>query len=419
MTDLRPHLPTRRRRLIQLIAAIGMLVLIPGTTLAVSIAWTRQFGTAATDAAGGIAVDSSGITVVGSTDGALTHQPKMTDAFIRRYSTAGAVLWTKQFGTDNQDRAEEVAADANGLTVTGSTDGRFYGPGETVLGVDDIFVRRYDRTGRVLWTRQFGTSEDESEGDIAADSGGLTVVGSTMGALAGRQRGDGDVVLRRYSYDGTVLWARQFGTDRAEFGSAVAADSAGITVGGGTDGDLVHPNAGPYSDAFIRRYDRQGQILWTRQFGQAGDDNVNSLAADATGITAVGYTYETPTEESISQAFIRRYDRQGKLLWSRIFGTEDSEIAWGVAQDPEALTVTGYTFGSLDAPSKGSFDVFVRRYSRTGSLLSRRQFGTQDAELGIDVAANAAGFAILGHTNGTFGGPNAGDLDVFVRRYVP
>jgi hypothetical protein len=287
------------------------------------------------------------------------------------------------------------------------------------LGVDDVFVRRYTKTGGVLWTRQFGTTEQEDPGDIAADPIGLTVVGTTMGALVGRQRGDGDVVVRRYAYDGRVLWTRQFGTPRAEFGDAVASDSGGITVGGGTDGDLVHPNAGPFSDAFLRRYDRHGRIVWTRQFGQAGDDNVNSIAADGTGITAVGYTHETPTEESTSQAFIRRYDRQGKLLWSRIFGTPESEIAWGVTQDPDVVTVTGYTFGALDGPSHGSFDVFVRSYRRSGTLQSRRQFGTADAELGIDVAANAAGFAVLGHTNGSFGGPNSGDLDVFVRRYVP
>ena len=119
-----------------------------------------------------------------------------------------------------------------------------------------------------------------------------------------------------------------------------------------------------------------------------------------------------------SQAFIRRYDRAGHLQWSKIFGSPDSEVAWGVAADADALTVTGYTFGDLDGDNEGSFDVFVRRYSRSGAAVWKRQFGTTQADLGIDVAADGKGFTILGHTAGALGGDPKGNLDVFVRRYT-
>jgi len=101
-----------------------------------------------------------------------------------------------------------------------------------------------------------------------------------------------------------------------------------------------------------------------------------------------------------------------------VFGTADSEIAWGVASDAGGLTVTGYTYGSLDGKNQGSFDVFVRRYSRTGSLVWRRQFGTNGADLGIDVAADSKGFTVVGHGNGSLGGSPKGELDVFVRRFL-
>ncbi len=143
-----------------------------------------------------------------------------------------------------------------------------------------------------------------------------------------------------------------------------------------------------------------------------------SLAADATGVTAVGYTHADATGNEPSQAFIRRYDRAGHLEWTKIFGSPDSEIAWGVAADADAITVTGYTFGDLDADNKGSFDVFVRRYGRNGPLKWHRQFGTGQADLGIDVAADGEGFTILGHTMGALGGDPKGNLDVFVRRYT-
>jgi len=148
--------------------ALALALLVPGTTLAASTAWTRQTATKAEDVAGGIAVDGGGITIVGTTQGNLARTVRgASDAFIRRYDRAGRVLWTRQFGTGGQDWAIDVAADAYGITVLGATDGSFTGGTAGPAGIKDIFVRRYDRSGKVLWTRQFGTSKDEDPGAIA------------------------------------------------------------------------------------------------------------------------------------------------------------------------------------------------------------------------------------------------------------
>jgi hypothetical protein len=414
----RSHRARAARRRITLGLAMGLTLISPSDILAGSFtaAWTRQFGTTDTDAAGGIAADGAGYVVVGVTNGNLSGQNKgYSDAFIRRYDGSGGIVWTRQFGTQLQDSGDAVAVDAGGYTVLGTTDGVFGGPGGT-LGRNDLFVRRYSRAGQVLWTERIGTGKNEVSGGVAADSGGITVVGSTGGNVAAPHRSM-DVVVGRYGFDGSVRWTRQFGTARADFGSAVSSDADGITVAGGTDGNLDGHNAGPFTDGFVRRYSRSGLVRWTRQFGQAGDDQVLSVAGDATGISAVGYTRSQPTTDVTGQAFIRRYDHSGTLVWKRIFGTPEEEIAWGVTQDHDALTVTGYTQGSLDGPNQGGYDAFVRRYDRSGSLHWGAQIGTVDAEIAVGVAAGTGGFAVLGHTNGAVHGPNQGDLDIFVRKY--
>jgi hypothetical protein len=398
-------------------SAVLLALLVPATTLAASTAWTRQFGTTAEDIAGGIASDAGGITVVGSTNGSLKGElDGFSDGFIRRYDHDGHVLWTKQFGTAGQDWAVDVAADGAGITVLGQTDGTFGSP--EIRTDRDLYVRRYDRNGTHLWTRQFGTDEDDEPGAIAADSSGVIVVGSTTGALQGTNApDDSDAIVRRYDRSGNVVFTKQFGTASGDSATAVSIDAAGFTVGGGTDGDLARNNAGPFTDAFVRRYSSAGKVQWTRQWGQRGDDQVLSMAADGSGITSVGYTHKDAQGNEPSQAFIRRHDRDGDLVFSRIFGSPDSEIAWGVAADSKGLTVTGYTFGDLDGDNKGTFDVFVRRYSRIGTVTWARQFGTTGADLGIDVAADSDGFAVLGHTNGDLAGDGKGELDLFVRRF--
>ena len=410
-----------RSRAARLAAAAGAMlaILIPAQALAVSASWTRQFGTVGEEIAGGVAQDSGGFTIVGTTGGPLVREVKgANDGWIRRYDRTGKVLWTRQFGTGSQDMAVDVAADGGGLTVVGVTDGSFTG-GAGTLGSDDIFVRRYDRAGNHLWTRQFGTGKDEDAGAIAADATGILVVGTTWGALTGTNTlDDADAFVRKYDRQGNVLWTRQFGTPEGDSADAVSIDSGGFTVGGGTDGDLGRKNAGPFTDMYVRRYSAAGKALWTRQWGQKGDDQTLSVAGDGTGVTAVGYTHADPYGDASSQAFIRRYDRSGNPVFGRIFGSADSEIAWGVAVDSAAITVTGYTYGSMDAQNKGSFDAFVRRYDRKGNVIWKQQFGSGGADLAMDVAADGTGFVIVGHTNGKIAASPKGELDIFVRRYT-
>ena len=402
----------------------------------ISVAWTRHFGTAAEDGASAIAVDDGGITVVGTTSGRLEGKLQgSNDVFLRRYDFAGEVLWTRQFGTPGQNWAKDAAADANGLTVLWASDGSFVGTRRD--NAKNLFLRRYDRAGTVLWTTPYVTAGDEDPGGIAADATGLTVVGTTMGVggdlVTAPTPEPIEAIVLRYDLDGQLLWTRQFGSPEPAKGdedgyragvhaNAVAIDATGFTIGGSTGGDLAAPNAGPSAsrDAFIRRYDPDGNVLWTRQWGQAGDDDVTSLAADATGITAVGSTLNSVYMDEMKppQAFILRYDLAGSLLWSEIFGSPNEDVAHGVAADAAGLTVTGHTYGSLDGPNKGAFDVFARRYDRAGKVIWATQFGTSDADLGMDVAADATGFTIVGHTNGSLGGPGKGDLDLFVQRYT-
>src|SRR5206468_4832908 len=59
---------------------------------------------------------------------------------VRKYDTAGAVIWTGQFGTAATDSALGVNVGGAGVFVAGFTTGTF--PGQTSVGLEDIFVAK-------------------------------------------------------------------------------------------------------------------------------------------------------------------------------------------------------------------------------------------------------------------------------------
>jgi len=148
--------------------------------------WTRQFGTPGRDVGSGLMLDSSGVYVSGGTEGTLPGLASAGgfDAFVRKYETSGAELWTRQFGTATSDQAVGVAVDTSGVYVAGLTDGTL--PGQTSAGGSDAFVRKYETNGAELWTRQFGTATSDQAVGVAVDTSGVYVAGFTDGTLLGQ-----------------------------------------------------------------------------------------------------------------------------------------------------------------------------------------------------------------------------------------
>src|SRR5262245_19168254 len=96
------------------------------------IDWLHQVGSVLAATPLGRAVDGDGnIYLAGTAGGALPGQTAAGgfDAFVRKYDAAGNELWTREFGTPGADSAEGVAVDATGVYVVGTVAGIL--PGQT------------------------------------------------------------------------------------------------------------------------------------------------------------------------------------------------------------------------------------------------------------------------------------------------
>jgi hypothetical protein len=176
--------------------------------------WIRQFGGvgASDEEAHGVAARDGYVYVAGHTSGVLAGQISAgaQDVFVRKYDSAGNELWTRQFGTPADDETNGVAVDATGIYVAGYTYGAF--PGQVNSGGADVFVRKYDFAGNVLWTRQLGGADDDFAGNVAAGPSGVYVVGTTRGALPGQPgqgSGNRDAFLLKYDTAGNLIWTRR------------------------------------------------------------------------------------------------------------------------------------------------------------------------------------------------------------------
>ena len=283
--------------------------------------------------------------------------------------TTGSVTDTVTWSSSN----DAVATIDAGGTLTAFT------PGTTVITatstadlskIDSITVTvtvTVNPPGTLRWTRQFGTSDFDRARGVATDAdGNIYTTGHTRGALEGSGAGEYDAFIRSYDTNGDLRWTRQFGTNRDDRGHGVATDANGnVYTTGYTSGALEGANAGG-TDAFIRSYDTNGNLRWTRQFGTIGDEFANGIATDANGnVYTTGYTWGVLEGANAGHidAFIRSYDVHGDERWTRQFGTNTEDRANGIATDANGNVYTsGYTSGTLEGANAGETDAFIRSY---------------------------------------------------------
>ena len=400
-------------RMILLIAQL--LAILPMPASAQTRQWTRQFGSPRDDEAYAVTTGPAAVYVVGETIGAFPSQTNQggRDGFVSKYDVLGNELWTRQFGTSVQDSPRGVAADATGVYVAGFTDGTL---GQSSLGRTDAFVRKYDVNGSEQWTRQFGTSSQDQALAIASDGTSIYVVGFVqLNALPGQTLSGGDdAFVRKYDSNGVEQWTRQFGSRDGEEAYGVAVDASGIYVAGRTNGSLVQPAQN--TDVFLRKYDASGTVVWTRQFGSPGSDLVNAVAVDASGVYVAGEGERFPGQPfggGLRDAFVVKFDLAGAPQWTRVFGDDSEDAAYGVTVNAAGVTVVGRTGALPGQTNLGLYDVFVRRYDVNGTETGTIQFGTNSH----DYAYGAASDGLAVYVCGYFLISNQGAKDAFVAKF--
>lgn len=343
---------------------------------------------------------------VGSTEcrarivcGAPGPQPPPSTGPVPPPSCAGAWGGVKQFGTANFDGANGLALDAQcGVHVAGET---VVHPAPSTATLWSLAA-----DGTPAGSVALGTGGGDFAAGVALDGAGNRYVGWTDTSAPN----DGDVT--KLAPDGSILWTVHAIDGPVE---GIAADVAG-------DAYVVGTNPAEHAMAFAK-LGPDGAVLWSVTGLAAGGDMGGLAVALSPGgeVLFAGYGIGAPGEQP--DAFVKKLDAQGHLVWARFIGTEANDVARGVAGDAAGnVYVGGITQGAFPGytSSPGSYDGFVAKLDPEANLLWVRQLGAQAAEV-YGVATDRAGNVwAVGTAASALGGQSSlGQGGAFVVKFDP
>ncbi len=207
------------------------------------------------DAASAIAFSplDGAVYVGGSTDGSLGEDDKnaaegLSDAFIARLGLTEDDSWMHLVGTASIEVGNAIAVNPTTAEVYLGGNAAMGLSDSPALGMQDGFVAKFDRTGKLLWQHLVGgASFDSLEGLAVGSKGQLFATGATWNDLrSGATTGRTELYLAELkSADGNRVGALQrSGSEDQAWGKALAADGLGRLVAVGRAGGSLEGQRG-------------------------------------------------------------------------------------------------------------------------------------------------------------------------------
>ena len=428
--------------------------------------FTKTWGGTDYDFAGSIAVDGSNyVYIAGFFSGTANFNPSgasdlhisngLRDAFLCKYDSNGALIWSRTWGGSDDDTGNGLTVDIAGnayvvgrfrntvdFNPTGTQRDWHTAPGVNLI---DAFLCKFDSNGNFQWARTWGgTSGDEAYSVAVDGSGNAYVVGDFSSvSIDFNQAGpvhdihnnfttDGmfDAYLCKFDTNGNFQWAKTWGGIGYDDCCAVTVDGSGNVYGAGMFGSPVcdfdpgpavsnlsaHTlGAPPYIivDAFLCKFDSAGNFKWARSWGGTSSDVAEGVIADASGgIYISGYFGDTvdfnplgTADPHISQggsdAFFCKYDSNGNFQWAKTWGGIGNDYAERPAVDRAgnvyvpgrfSNTVDFNPWGTGDLhSSNGGLDIFVTHFDSNGNFKWTRTAGGGTDDSGFAAAADGLG----------------------------
>ncbi len=343
------------------------------------VTWQRAYGGYGVSEGHGIRETSDhGFIVVGSTGSFGTGA---SDIYVLKLDSLGVRQWSKTFGGPSIDQGWAIRPLADGgYVLTGYSDA---GAGH---GFDGL-VMRLDAMGEATWEYTYGTGGWDFLYDVEVLTDGFVAVGGTYRAgTAGEQ-----AWVVRLDTEGNLLWERILGGEDATEARSVrrvAGDSLVIVGSWGLpDGSR---------DAFLAKFDLDGNQLWHTTLSEVGDNVGYSVAELSDGAYALGGFSTLVAGRSM---LLAKVGSTGVPQWvNHIDGGTGEWEGRSIREDYSGgLVLSGIT----TSYGNGAEDFYMARTDALGYWVSGPSFGTAAGEQCWDMdLVSDGGYVMVGTTWG-------------------
>jgi hypothetical protein len=234
-----------------------------------------------------------------------------------------------------------------------------------------------------------GSARDEAV-SVSFDSQGNTIVAGFSDS-GSPPLDNGVPFLVKINGTGYLVWSKAFrpvGAGPSYIGipgisGALAIDYDNNII---VAGSVALP-AGKDYDAFVAKFDPNGNILWYKTFGGSKREHAYGVALDNLGNIYVAGVTNSFSASATYDIFVARFDPNGNLAWFKVWDIDNvgaNDVAYSIAViQYDHIYITGVTF-AYDS----SGDMFFAKIAADGTPLYVIRSNMAGEDRGFKVALN-------------------------------
>lgn len=354
----------------------------------------------------------------------------LTLIFVSSAIAQPTVEWRRSNGGSQTDIAQRVIPTTDGgVIVVGSTSSSDVDIG-SAIGLSDGWLVKYSSTGAIEWDKTYGGNLNDSLFSIVETyDGSYVMVGCTESqTLVGTSpKGTMDVWVVKISNDGILQWQRTLGGSNNDIGKSIQiTPDSGFVIGAtsfSTNGDVNSNNGG--ADVWVVKLTTDGTMQWSRNYGGSNNDMIGEIAIRANG----DFIFVATTESNNGDVTGYRGGKDywvvtlfstGQIQWQKAIGGTGNDIANAVIQNSNGdylITGTSNSNNSDINGNIGGYDIWSVMLNTGGDIVWTRNYGGSGDETGVAIRSTVTSeYVIVGNSTSTNGDltNNNGNTDAWI-----
>jgi hypothetical protein len=348
--------------------------------------------------------DEYGYSVQQTTDGGyiITGTDKIR-VYLIKTDTHGDTVWTNNYGGvyNNWGYCVQQTNDG-GYIISGAT---MKNESETDSG--DVYLIKTDSLGDTSWTRTYGGDYTEQGYSVQqTEDGGYIIAGYTASRSA---LGEFDVYLIKTDAEGDTVWTKTYGELGDDYGYSVQqVEDGGYIITG------VTTRLDSTLDVYLIRTNDSGVVKWKKRYGGTDADcGYSVMQTNDGGYIIVGYTTQGVGNVQ-NDVFLIKTNSDGDTMWTQTYGGSHDDGGYSVYQTTDGgYIITGST---ADIENESHSDVYLIKTDPLGSVVWTQRFGGLDDDGGHSVQQTTDGGYIITGYSGSF---TAGNQQIYLIKTKP
>lgn len=304
------------------------------------------------------------------------------DLSVLKITKSGTQIWRTNFNPGNLSTAYGIAEKNGEIFVCGHTHRNF------TSGKIDVLLTKLNASGDTIWTKTYGSNEDDYGMNIIGTSdGNILISGHTYGFGAGSFS---DIYLIKVDTDGNVIWEASYADPDQEAAFHLMETQNGEYLVTGTNEN----SGGSGRELYLLKVSASGQQLWSKTMGPIWKWGYSSIETASGDLLICGQHYP-PFQPA--QLMLVKTDNLGNIIWEKGYAAPEyssGEKGSSIKQNPDG------TFTICGSVYKGNGQkILLLKVDENGTQLWLKTFGDYDGGNALNLLKDGNDNILTGNRN--------------------